>query len=456
MEFIGRPSELRRLDVMLKQPRSFGALWGRRRVGKSRMLIEWARHHQGLYIVADQSAAPIQRRYFSSAVGTRFAGFENEDYPSWQTLFRCLDREAARVDWQGPLIIDEFPYLVAAEPEISAILQNWLDSRSRQISVVVAGSSIRMMKNAILNQRSPLYGRANEAFSLTALRPNHLVKAFPSHSHRELVSIYAAFGCMPWYLDLASEHDGEIADMVDALILDPESPLHREPDYVLAMETPTATALRPILDAIGTGAHKVTEIAERLGRQASGLSASLATLVEMNLIQRDTPFGSDLKSGKRSLYQIADPFLRLWFRVVAPNRSLLADAPSETRRLCWEKHRVSLEACAWKELCRMAVPHLHTIVPEVADKGPFGVSKRYWHRDEPELDIVARSLSGSDVLIGEAKWRMSLENKNQLSIRLGSLPIGNAPVLPLVFTPDAPNDRSTNIVDARMVFESIR
>ena len=85
---------------------------------------------------------------------------------------------------------------------------------------------------------------------------------------------------------------------------------------------------------IGNGAHRVSEIAGRLARPASSLAAPLAMLGDMDLIRREIPFGSDPKSGKRSLYQIADPFLRFWFRVVAPNRSLLADAPLETRLLC--------------------------------------------------------------------------------------------------------------------------
>ena len=70
----------------------------------------------------------------------------------------------------------------------------------------------------------------------------------------------------------------------------------------------------------------------------------------MQLVRRETPFGSSPKSGKRSLYRIADPFLRLWFRVVAPHRAALAEAPRETRLHYWHRHRSSLEAQAWEEL----------------------------------------------------------------------------------------------------------
>ena len=447
---------MRRLDVSLRTPRSFVAIWGRPRVGKSRVLIEWGRRNSALYTVADQSSAAIQRHYFASAIGTRVVGFEDVEYPNWQTLFDRLDHESAGLDWHGPLIIDEFPYLIAADAEFLATLQKWLDSPSRRSSVIVSGSSIRVMKNALLNQDSPLYGRTTEAFPLGPLRPGHLTEVFPNKSHRELVSTYAVFGSIPHYLELSEPYSENLVDAVDTLILDPKGPLHREPDRILEQEIPNATSLRPILDAIGNGAHKVSEIAGSLVRQASGLAAPLAALMEMDLIRRETPFGSDPKSGKRSLYQISDPFLRFWFRVVAPNRSLLASAPREARLLCWERHRSQLETYAWEELSRMATPHLHRVLPELAERGPFSVAQRYWYRNDHELDLVARSLSGPEILLGEAKWRISEQDRIGEGIRIGSLPIGQAPVIPLVFTPDAHNETSENVVDARMVLEALR
>ena len=44
-----------------------GVVYGRRRIGKTRLLLEWVKRSEGLYTVADQSAAEVQRRYFSEA-----------------------------------------------------------------------------------------------------------------------------------------------------------------------------------------------------------------------------------------------------------------------------------------------------------------------------------------------------------------------------------------------------
>ena len=456
MNFIDRHQEMQRLDNVASRPRGFVVLWGRRRVGKSRLLTEWSRRNDGLYTVADQSAPTVQRRYLASALATLFPGFDDVEYPDWQTLLRRLDRDADSRGWRGPLIVDELPYLVAAQPEILSVLQNWLDSPTRQIGFVTSGSSIRMMHSAVLDSGAPLYGRASEAFPIRPLRAGFLADVFPHTSHRQLVSDYAVWGGLPRYWELAAPFGANLTAAVDALVLDPTGPLHHEPDRLLQAETPPAMALRPLLDVIGNGAHRVSEIAGRLGRPASSLAAPLAMLGDMDLIRREIPFGSDPKSGKRSLYQIADPFLRFWFRVVAPNRSLLADAPRETRLLCWQRHRPRLEASAWEELCRMAVPNLHRVVPAIAACGPFGHAQRYWRGNDPELDIVARSVTAPDILVGEAKWNASGDRAGGGSLQLGSLPVGDAAVRTFLFTPDGPADEDAGVIDASMVLEALR
>ena len=458
MEFIDRIEEMARLDTAVANPRAFAALWGRRRVGKSRLLTEWASRNDGLYTVADRSAAAVQRRYLATAVAARFPGFDEVAYPDWPALLQRLDREASSQGWQGPLIIDELPYLLAAEPGMLAVLQNWLDSPDRQVALVTSGSSVRMMHRALLDSGAPLYGRATEAFAVRPLRAGFLADVFPKATPRELVSAYSVWGGMPRYWELAEPFGNRLDAAVDALVLDPSGPLHREPDRLLLAEMPSAVALRPLLDCIGNGAHRVSEIAGRIGRPAPSLAGPLAALAETGLVRRETPFGSHPRSGKRSVYQIADPFLRFWFRVVAPNRSLLAEAPRETRLLLWQRHRTQLEAYAWEELCRMAVPHLHHVVPVIAELGPFTPGQRYWRGNDPELDIVAQSVATRSLLVGEAKWNAD-GPRQAAPPPLGSLPTGDAAVHAFLFTPDAPkpdHDVTGMVIDAGMVLDALR
>lgn len=51
----------------------------------------------------------------------------------------------------------------------------------------------------------------------------------------------------------------------------------------------------------------------------------------------------------------------------------------------------------------MAVPWLHRCDHPVADLGPLEPARRYWRGSEREIDVVAPSLVGKRLLVGEAK-----------------------------------------------------
>ena len=174
MKFVDRHNELRRLDRALRQRGALAVIWGRRRVGKSRLLIEWSRRRDGLYTVADQSASAVQRRYIAAAVAQRFPGFADVEYPDWRSFFQRLSEAAAQADWRGPFILDELPYLIATDRSVAGVLQNWLDSPGRRPCLVVSGSSQHMMHGAVLSADAPLFGRAVEAFQVRPLRPGYL------------------------------------------------------------------------------------------------------------------------------------------------------------------------------------------------------------------------------------------------------------------------------------------
>jgi len=91
MKFLDRKQEMERLErVASRRTAGLIALWGRRRVGKTRLLTEWCRRHDGVYTVADQSAETVQRRYFAEALATRLPGFNDVEYPDWAALLRGL------------------------------------------------------------------------------------------------------------------------------------------------------------------------------------------------------------------------------------------------------------------------------------------------------------------------------------------------------------------------------
>jgi AAA+ ATPase superfamily predicted ATPase len=352
--------------------------------------------------VADRSAGPIQRRYFAEVIAEHLPGFGDVDYPDWRKLLARLAQDALRVGFRGPVIFDEFPYLVGPTPEFPSVLQRWLDHDAKKAHLVVAlaGSSQRMMQGLVLSRDAPLYGRAKEMLEIKHLEPSYLMQAFASLTSPQAANLYSALGGVPRYWELYEGENGGLATRLDRLVLDPLGPLHREADRLLLEETPPAIELRPLLDAIGTGAHRLSEIAGRIGCPGTSLSRPISRLVEMGLVRRETPFGESEARGKRSLYKIADSFLRLWFRVVAPYRAQLAIATPNERKEILARHWRSLAAQGWEDLCRICLHRL----PFNGQGNAWTKPARWWRGNDPEWDLIACSVDGKHLLAGECKW----------------------------------------------------
>jgi AAA+ ATPase superfamily predicted ATPase len=376
-------------------------VWGRRRIGKTRLLLEWCERAGGVYTVADQSAPHVQRDYIARGISQALPGFADVAYPDWERLFSRLAADALAAGFTGPIVIDELPYLVAGSPELPSILQRWIDhdARRARLRVALAGSSQRMMQGLVLSHEAPLYGRARVALDLAALSPAHLPEAFGRLAPAAVVEHWAGFGGVPRYWELAAERRGSARDRVVALALEPSGPLFAEPDRLLLEESPPAVELRPVLDAIGSGAHRLSEIGGRLGRAVTSLGHALDRLTGMTLVRREVPYGESARASKRSLYRIDDPFVRLWFRVVAPNRAALTAGTPATRIAILDQHWHLLLGQAWEELCARGVP---TLRGALARLGPWRPPSRYWHGAEPEWDLVADAIEGKRVLVGEA------------------------------------------------------
>jgi AAA+ ATPase superfamily predicted ATPase len=434
------------------------------------LLLEWCARNGGLYTVADPSSAAVQRRYMAEAIASRFGGFRDVDYPDWRSLLSRLAGEAKAAGWRGPIVLDELPYLVASSPELAGILQRWVDHEARDagLTVVLAGSSQRMMQGMVLDAAAPLYGRATEAFALAPLPVGRMQEALGIEAPADAVRFHSVWGGIPRYWELAQPYGGNLAAAVNELVLDPLGPLHLEPERLLVDEVPPAASLRSVLDAVGMGANRTTEIAGRMGQPATSLARALTRLQSMGLLERVTPFGESERAGKKSLYRIADPFVRAWFRMVAPNRAYLAAAGPTGRLALWRKHAAALAAAAWEDLCRRAVPMLTGSVHALGALGPWGPAGRFWRGGGPEWDVVAVSPDGRRVLLGEAKWPAGVPRAGDIRKTVGALvakgvpPIGDLAgreVVRAVFTPREGGEAAAegvHVVDAAAVVACLR
>src|SRR5208283_1258687 len=97
--------------------------------------------------------------------------------------------------------------------------------------------------------------------------------------------------------------------------------LEDEPLRILRDESIAGMTAQSVLEAVGRGAEKPSEIAARLGTAQTNLGRTFQQLLDASILAREIPFGESLRSTKKSRYRIQDPALRFWFRVYSPHRT---------------------------------------------------------------------------------------------------------------------------------------
>lgn len=468
MKFVDRKQELARLRAIGRHPKAgVVVIWGRRRMGKTRLLLEWVEKLNGVYYAADESTSSIQRKYFSLALEKALPGFSSVDYPDWTSFFSRLTQDAKKNKWRGPLVIDELPYLISVSPELPSILQKFIDIDAKQAKIILSlcGSSQRMMQGAVLSSSAPLFGRADELIKLGPIPINYMKEALGFSDPRKIIETYAIWGGIPRYWELLERTKGNLLDSIDKIILDPTAPLNDEPNRLLMEELPTATYLRPILDAIGLGANRMSEIASRVGQPTTSLARPLQRLIELDLIEKEIPFKTDSHNSKKTLYKIKDPFMRFWFKVVAPRKSFFSQAAPLIRKR-WLKESLSqIFSFTFEELCRQAIP----LISQKWKGEIFGPGGRFWHGQGPEWDILAESESRSQLLIGEAKWTAKTPTTSFIHKTIAQLQNKGIPpikrndhmsVLYVLFVSGKPKNlkipKGVKIVDAKEIIEAMK
>lgn len=396
LPFQNRAEELSRLRKRFTSKSStLVCIFGRRRCGKSRVLLKALEGLKSVYYVGDNREAILQRRAVAREISRLVEGFDRIEYPGWEEL---LDRWCSDAPQGAILAFDELPFICAASPELPSILQKCIDkTRHKSLHLALCGSSQRMMMSMLLNSAAPLYGRADEIIKIDPLAMKHLHQVGSFASPARTIEAFAVWGGVPRYWELALEYP-DTKTAIRELVLNPMGVLHREPGRLLLDELRDTRQASSILSLIGQGCSRISEIAGRIGKPATSLTRPIRVLMEMGFVRREIPFGCSPRDSKRTLYRINDPFFDFWFRFVEPNISLLESSRialvEKMMKSQWPMHL----GAWWEEIARGNAAHLRINGEE------WLPASRWWGGSgDVEIDMLSRSVDSEEVfLIGEA------------------------------------------------------
>ena len=180
-----------------------------------------------------------------------------------------------------------------------------------------------MMYEQTLSYNSPLYGRRTSQIKIEAIEFKYLKEFFPNKNSAQLLELYAILYGVPKYLEMFKDYD-DIFEAIEKNILDFNSYLYNEPQFILQNEVNEPITYFSILEIIASGQHKIGNIASKLNKKVQNITSFISKLIELDIIYKDIPITekNPLKS-KKGLYFIKDNFFRFWFRYVLPYKSHL-------------------------------------------------------------------------------------------------------------------------------------
>ena len=368
-------------------------VFGRRRVGKTRLLTEWLGRVGGFYSQAIEASAGIQLEQVARDVAGALP--ENITAKNWLEFFELLSLRKERT----VLCLDEFPYLAASDPSLPSVIQRWLDHRKPEgFTLILSGSSTSAMNDCFLNRSAPLYQRAR---AILAVRPMDYTAFCEAcglpRGEIESFTRFSLVGGIPKYWEFAVG-GGTALNLAEELFFGNPGYLEDEPARILRDERVGGIVPLSVLEAVGRGAAKTSEIAARLGTAQTNLGRVLQQLLDASLLNREIPYGESLRTTKRIHYRIADPSIRFWFRVFSPNRTAWGRLSKAEKNKLLRDHAAGI----FEDWCREA--HLG--------------AARLWDA-AAEFDSIRSS--GGGVVVTEVKFKtLSEAEKEGLSQSLST------------------------------------
>ncbi len=411
--FVDRRVELEALEREWGRQRfSLAIVYGRRRVGKTALLRRFLRGRRGVYYVAAELPASQLYREFAEVVGEELGVYVPGD------LVEALER-LARLGERLAVVLDEFQYMVEADPSLPSRLQRSIDTvlGESRLMLVLCGSAVSFFEERLLGYRAPLFGRRTLSLRL---RPMTMLEAHGFYAGArgflEEAAMYSVLGGTPAYARYAHGRRG-LRELLEE-ILSPGHPLLTEPLDLLRQELREPRSYLGLLRAVAEGRTRPSEAAQAAGIDPRSVHHYAAVLEQLDILERRAPLGQ--RRGYR--LRILDPFFRFWFTVAPRVQSLVeAGYTSKAVEAAERLVRERLLGPTLEQVVEQLLPLLHadSLLPTTpVEHGPW------WGRRGEEIDLVVRDPGRSTTFIevkastsiGEAERLLaSLEEKARLS-----------------------------------------
>ena len=330
--FYGREDDLADLkSLWKKQTASLVTCRGRRRIGKSTLIEEFARRSDARFIEIE-GVAPRkgmtnddQLRAFSRQLDAATDCGRSGIPPDWFDAFMRLDK--AIDDRHTVVLLDEISWMGRFDPDFPGILKTAWDThlkKHRNLILVLCGSVSTWIEANILNNTG-FVGRATQNITLKELPLDCCMRFWGRSAERtapsEVIDVLSVTGGVPRYLEeldpslSANENIRKMCFLPKAMLRDDFSKIFN------SIFGDNAMYKKRILEVLASSPLTLSEIAAAIGIARGGIiSSHLNELAIAGFITEDTGLNpSTGKAAKSVRYRISDNYTRFYLRYIQPN-----------------------------------------------------------------------------------------------------------------------------------------
>jgi len=342
LPFIGRLGELKSLfDLMQKKSSSLVVIQGRRRIGKSRLVQEFAKNFRFLNFAGLPPHAGVsaqdERDVFSKQLSTN--GLPAIKADDWSDLFSFVAREAK----EGPSIIlfDEISWMGSKDPQFLGKLKQAWDlefKKNPELILILCGSVSAWIDENILKSTG-FMGRLSLVLELNELNVQECNQFLKEISFRgsayEKFKILSVTGGVPRYLE-ELKSDRLADENIKDLCFVKGGVLFREfQEIFLDIFARRSEVYKKIVETLVEGDKEFYEIIDALKVSKNGhMSEYLEDLIKSGFVRRDYTW--KVRDGKESIlsrYRLSDNYLRFYLKYIEKNKNKIIAGHFERQSL---------------------------------------------------------------------------------------------------------------------------
>lgn len=420
MKFYDREDELKLLKTIedKSKKRSYMTLiYGRRRVGKTRLIHKHFKDRKFLYFFVSKKSDSLLARDYLEEIKQKYKvdvfGTPGNSMDILKIILQIGKKEQINV------VFDEFQNYEYVNrnifPEIQKLWDTEIENEDTRINLMFSGSSVSLIKRIFLGEEEPLFGRLDYRLHLQPLKLKVLKEILSDHNlytWDNLIDLYIFSGGIPKYIDFFIDSAAmTFEEFINGFIFE-NSPLLEEGKFSLMEEFGKKYGTYfAILQLIAEGKTKRSEIMSIL-KDVKEIGGYLNILEDKNLklIIKNKPFNQ--KSSKNIRYVIDDPFYQFWFRFIYKNISAVEAANFDYLKKSILKDWAIYRGVMFEKFIKEALK----------ESLLFNRIGSYWDKSGlNEIDVIAINDDKKYILLGECKLNKAKAKINQLMAKCAGL-----------------------------------